>query len=847
MEYVLTIGITALVFVVAGGIVFWLRRTVLQKRIDRVKSALERDDNSAAYRELEALPISAPVRTLLTQQLLASQTRETNLARSATSLEGTLNAALDAVVTADANGRITYFSPSAERMFGISSQAALGREMAYIMIPPAAREMHAAGMRRHLSTGKSSIIGQRLRLTAQRYDGGEFPVEISINRSDTVDGIRFTAFLRDISEQVRAEASAAVARRNAELAQQRLQVAISTLEDGFVLFDADDKFVMCNDEYRRIYSKSAEFMQPGTPFETIIREGVKRNQYPEAEGREEDWISARLAAHQAANTVIEQRLPDGRWLRIAERRTPDGGTVGFRVDITSLKRAQQQAEDAARAKSDFLANMSHEIRTPLNGMIGMTELLLDSELSAQQRELARLAHSSSLTLLEVANDVLDFSKIESGRFEFERLEFDLRSTLDDILRSLAHRAHAKNLWFKVSYGAAADDQFVSDPIRIRQVVVNLVSNAIKFTNQGGVRVDCTVNAESDDSTLRTLDIAVSDTGVGIATDRIEKIFEPFEQADVSVTRLYGGTGLGLTISRRIVERLGGTITVESKIGTGSRFRMRVPVRAVTTGAVATKTSPNLQANAAATTLHGVSVLVTEDNEVNQVLIEKQLSRRGARVVIASSGEAALAHLEATRFDVALIDIQMPEMDGFTLLASARARFGRSLPPCIALTAHSIAGDREACLRAGFNSYISKPYVADDLAKEILRIGTLSPKGHLVWKERFAYGLQAVDGDEEIFIAAAKKFAAQAERISPILSDAISRRDTKAMRPVVHQLKSIWPLFSPIAQTKLAENADAALRQEALNAIALVSALQQALSVAANDINALLPADTSEQQ
>jgi PAS domain S-box-containing protein len=846
MEYVYVLA-AALAIGLAGGTAFWMRRTRLLRRIANAKAALDRDDQSAAFREVEQLPVNAQLRELLKKQLLASQARETNLARSATSLEGTLSAALDAVVTVDEKGRITYFSPSAERMFGLSSQAALGRDMARVMIPHSARESHAAGMKRHLTTGKSSIIGQRLRLTAQRFDESEFPVEISINRSDTIDGIRFTAFLRDISEQVRAEAAAAAARKNAELAQQRLEVAISTLEDGFVLFDAEDKFVMCNDEYRRIYAKSAEYMQPGVPFETIIREGVKRNQYPDAEGREEEWIKARLAAHRAANTVIEQRLPNGRWLRIAERRTPDGGTVGFRVDITSLKRAQQQAEDAARAKSDFLANMSHEIRTPLNGMIGMTELLLDSDLTPQQRELARLAHSSSLSLLDVANDVLDFSKIESGRFEFERLEFGLRSSLDDILQSLALRAKAKGLDFNVDYGDTADDLLVSDPVRIRQVVVNLVSNAIKFTTKGSVRVSCAVDAESAETALRVLSINVSDTGVGIATDRIERIFEPFEQADASVTRLYGGTGLGLTISRRIVERLGGTISVMSEVGVGSVFRMRVPVRIAAPGDTPKLPAADAPQASPAKPLLGLNILVVEDNEVNQVLIEKQLSRRGGTIVIATSGEAAIKHLTLQRFDAALIDIQMPEMDGFTLLATAREHFGDALPPCIALTAHSIAGDREACLRAGFNSHISKPYVADDLAEEIVRLIRVPRHNREVWKERFAHGIEAVDSDLDVFIAAARKFASQVDRIAPILADAVSRKDYKAMQPIVHQLKSVWPLFAPFARKSLAENADSALRSEALNAIALVGALQTALIATANDINVLLPKGTADQQ
>lgn len=839
-------GVFAAALLIGAGL--WLRHVQLLRRVSNAKAALDRDDQSAAFREIELMPINSQVRALLKKQLLASQARETNLARSATRLEGTLSAALDAVITVDANSRISYFSPSAERMFGVSSQAVMGRDMANVMIPPASRAAHSAGMKRHLSTGKSSIIGQRLRLTAQRFDGTEFPIEISINRSDTSDGIRFTAFVRDISEQVRAEAAAAAARKSADLAQQRLQIAISTLEDGFVLFDADDNFVMCNDEYKRIYAQSAELMQPGTPFELIVREGVKRGQYPDATGQEEAWIKARLSAHRAANTVIEQRLPDGRWLRIAERRTPDGGTVGFRVDITSLKRAQQQAEDAARAKSDFLANMSHEIRTPLNGMIGMTELLLDSDLSAQQRELARLAHSSSLSLLEVANDVLDFSKIESGRFEFERVEFDLRSSMDDILVSLSHRAKAKGLQFSVDYGDAADDVFISDPVRIRQVVVNLVSNAIKFTAAGAVRVACCVDTDDDwSATLRTLTISVSDTGVGIATERVEKIFEPFEQADASVTRLYGGTGLGLTISRRIVERLGGTITVQSTLGVGSVFRMQIPIRTAAAGTAATSRPTHVEPRSQRQPLQGVKILVVEDNEVNQILIQKQLSKRGALVTVAESGELALKNLDQTTFDVALIDIQMPEMDGFTLLGKARARLQEALPPCIALTAHSIAGDREACLRAGFNSYISKPYVADELALEIRRLMAIPKDRNEVWKERFAYGLQAVENDSEIFVVAARKFASQVVRISPILVDAISRRDVKSMRPIVHQLKSVWPLFAPANQTNLAENADAALRSDALNAITLVSALQQALQAVASDIDVLLPSDDSERE
>lgn len=813
------------------------RRMAINKAVKTIESALDRDDQAAAYREIQTLIVPAAIRKLLSARLLAAKARETNLARSANSLESTLNAALDAVITVDDRGRITYFSPSAERMFGVSRRRAIGHDMAEIVIPPSARAQHASGMRRHLATGRSQVIGQRLRLTAQRYDGSEFPAEVSINRSDAMDGVRFTAFLRDISEQVRAEAAAAAARRAADLANERLQTAISTLDDGFVLYDADDRFVMCNEEYRRIYVHSADLMVPGTPFEKIIREGVRRGQYPDARGDEEAWIAARLAAHREANTAIEQRLPDGRWLRIAERRTPDGGTVGFRVDITSLKRAQQVAEDAARVKSEFLANMSHEIRTPLNGMIGMTELLLETELTPQQREFARLAHSSSLTLLDVANDVLDFSKLEAGRFEFERVEFQLPPTMGDVLQSLSHRAEQKGLELNIDYGNAESSTLISDPMRIRQVVMNLVSNAIKFTSEGSVRISFSLRESAETDSVATLEVRVVDTGIGIAPDRLARIFDAFVQADASVTRLYGGTGLGLTISRRLVERLGGKINVRSRENQGSEFRFRIPVGL----AVQTRAAPSPVAQSdkslPAEELHGLRILVVEDNEVNRTLIQRLLARRGAIVTMASSGKEALAALSANRFDVALIDIQMPEMDGFTLLANAQRDMPDAVPPCVAVTAHAITGDREACLRAGFDGYVPKPYTASSLVEAVLR-AQQAPNQR--WQTRFASGLAALDGDEMLFVTAARKFAQQSERMLPLLADAITQQDTASAGPLVHQLKGLWPLFASPSNAGLAQRTDAAIRQRALDAWSLAAALKAALADSQRDIEKLLP-------
>lgn len=387
-----------------------------------------------------------------------------------------------------------------------------------------------------------------------------------------------------------------VAFRMRSEARAQLFTAINSIEDGFAYYDDKDRLILSNAKYREYYRESSPAIRFGATFEDILRYGLERGQYSDAFGREEEWLRDRIAKHRKPKSTSEQRLNDGRWLRVTEAQTPDGGTVGFRVDITELKNAREAAERANQAKSDFLSVMSHELRTPLTGINGYSAFLAMPEklksairmrtlIQANELDFASLDNAFSEFLTETAsfgskisraagyltrliNDILDLSKIDAGKMTVDKVNTELDAFVGLIVNDFLVDASLKGLLITFEPGTNKEVAQL-DPIRMKQVLVNLIGNAIKFTDQGKVQIGTRRKGD-------LFEIYVADSGCGIPVEQISEIFDEFSQVDNSATRKAGGTGLGLAIARRIAELHGGRITVESSFGVGSIFTIQLP-------------------------------------------------------------------------------------------------------------------------------------------------------------------------------------------------------------------------------------------------------------------------------
>jgi PAS domain S-box-containing protein len=673
-------------------------------------------------------------------------------------------------------GRILSANPAAATMHGYSINELLSLRIQDLDTPETAAPV--PGRFQQIFEGRTLVF----EVEHRRKDGTIFPVEVTASPLKLYGRTYVLAIDRDMTERNRTK-QALVER------EQRLRAIFEVEPECVKLVDQDGRllemnpaglsmieaespgevigqsvFLLIAPEWRAAYAEFHQRIFDGDTaaleFEIVSLKGTRR-------WMESHAVPLRDAAGKVTSLVAVTRDITARKYAQEEGRKASAAIESANSDLAetnrqleeSIQRANQMAlaaEAASRAKSDFLATMSHEIRTPMNGVIGFTGLLAESNLTPEQHEHVELIRSSGETLLTLINDILDFSKIEAGRMELEHASFDLRHAVEQTFAVLRTRAAGKGIELRSEIAPAVPDAVMGDVTRLRQVLLNLVGNGIKFTERGSVTIEvrrCTTRVSRDcapgasntelfrrrQAATETIDLlfTVRDTGIGIPPDRLNRLFKAFSQVDTSTTRRFGGTGLGLAISKRLCELMGGGVHVESTPGFGSAFHFtiqaQVPSNNVTAtpiAAVPAEERPQLvQAADTHVPMHtpavarGLRVLLVEDNRVNQALAIALLKKKGCTIRLAEDGRRALEVLRVDDFDLVLMDVCMPEMDGYE--ATRRIRAGECGPDrkhiCIAaMTANAMEGDREKCLDAGMDEYLSKPINKSELVAVVER-------------------------------------------------------------------------------------------------------------------------------
>jgi PAS domain S-box-containing protein len=724
----------------------------------------------------------------------------------------------EGVLANDAKGCCTFVNAEAERLLGWSREELLGKKVHDLIhfqtatgLPVSGEEcpMHASVLSGHVFRSDFDAF--------TRKDGTLFP--ISVVAVPLFEGelcVGSVAAFQDITDRKRDEEFLLAT-------SSRLTALIESMQAGVLVEDENSQVVVTNQALCDMFS--LEVSSPdlvGIRSLAVFNEGGKNMLSPEIFSQK----ARRLLKEKVADLGGEIELLDGRVLEvdylpiylfptIPQPEDCRGHLWLFR-DISERKQAElelQQAKEAAesanRSKSDFLANMSHEIRTPMNGIVGMTDLALDTDLDAQQREYLEMVKASADALLVIINDILDFSKIEAGKLDIEYIDFGLRNLLRQTLKPLSMRADGKGLVLRHDVAADVPDILLGDPGRLRQVLINLVGNAIKFTEHGEVAVSVESAMLGEGGVA--LHFAVRDTGVGIAEDKQLDVFGAFSQADSSITRRFGGTGLGLAISHKLVLMMGGRVWLESELGKGSVFHFTLRLGIGKENA-ATSDGDQLPFELAPQqTLH---LLLTEDNLINQRLALALLEKRGHRVVVANNGQEALDALENGAFDLVLMDIQMPVMDGVVATQHIRARereLGLCHLPIVAMTANAMQGDRERFLAAGMDGYVSKPVKPDELFAEIAIVlgaggTTLLPtpvacEPHIYKR---AEVLERMGGDEGLFQTLAGMFVADSASYCSALEQALALGDAPTLQREAHTVKGLLATFSEDEGTVLAQ-------------------------------------------
>jgi len=714
---------------------------MLTAMIDReVKlKAYESSVNDFLLKPFDGIEFSIRVQNMLALrkiQLDLIRANDDKLSAKARRHQAVIEASADGYLVVDMQGRLVEANAAYTQLSGYGNEELLAMNIcdleAKMDRADVAEQLKLIAQQKHV----------RFETVHRARSGNCWPVEVSVSYIEDEDGGRCYSFLHDISRK----------KENEELLL-KLSLAVEQSPNGILISDTQGKIEYVNAAFSEISGYSAQ--------EAIGRiTGFLKSNHTPASTYEDLWSTLRQG-NQWQGEFINQRKngefyndfaiisplrqADGRITHyvsiqkdITEKKLMEQEVELYRLDLENLVLtrtqeyldAKKQAEEANRAKSDFLANMSHEIRTPMNAIIGFNELCLRTNLNDQQRDYLTKSGSASHTLLKLINEILDISKIEAGQMEIESIPIDIEQLFKNVSNVLTPQLAKKSL--KLRINLEPDIQLTplkGDPLRLQQILLNLCGNAIKFSDSGILRLSCQQMSRAEyDVTLR---FAVQDSGIGMSFEQISSLFQPFKQADSSMTRRFGGTGLGLSICKGLIEKMGGQIWVESELGKGSTFFFTVNFAIGDGSDQISKERNNSRATLEQemSRLRGINVLLVEDNDFNQQVASELLSQLGLNVAVANNGSEAIKQVENKNYDVVLMDLQMPVMDGYEATEQIRKNSRFKDLPIIALTANVLSCEKERCLKAGMNDLLAKPIVPEHLFEALLNwveIGPIAP-------------------------------------------------------------------------------------------------------------------------
>ena len=694
-----------------------------------------------------------------------------------------MNSSLDAIVISDDKGSIQSWNPRAEQLFGWTAEEAMGKSVANLFTLSHLKSAHTARVNRYLNSGLSRILNKELELTAVNKAGKKIPAVLIVVTYQQNGKHYFCGFIKGISSRKKAE--------NLLKAQEKkYQNIIANMNLGLLEVDTEEKILFANQSFCDISGYSSE--------ELI---GSRTNQFLLSR-EEESILEQKLQLRTKGITdsyeiAVKNKNGDIRWWFISggPNYNDEGelvGSIGIHLDITEQKQlgaalaiAKNKAEEASLAKETFLANMSHEIRTPLNAIIGMIRELSREELSPKQQ--TYLSHTDTATrhLLSIVNDILDVSKIEAGELQLDEHDFSLQALLANIISILHFRASKKGIVLSSKLSEDISTALIGDSPRLRQILINLLDNAVKFTIQGHVHLS--VEVVSEDEVSQSIAITITDTGIGMDANYLDQLFFKFSQAEKSTSRRFGGTGLGMSITKEIVNLMGGDIEVKSEKGQGTQFKVRLKLTKGDINNLSGRTEDRQHL------LRGARVLLVEDNVMNRFIANKSLSHFGCSTDEAENGLIALELLKKKQYDIILMDIQMPKLNGVETTKIIRQELKLSVP-IIAVTANAFKKDIDLYLSIGMNDYVTKPFEEKKLFNTINKqLKRNTPQASLTNKEvKNSYDLSQLKalsrGDEEFVSNMVDIFLQHTPPALEAIKTALLEKDYITLARVSHRIK-----------------------------------------------------------